>query len=194
MLNYDLSNVTPRKPVAASGFVAIPSGGYVCTIVRARLGKTNRGNDALYLVYDIAEGEFAGYFSSDRFASPDRDNKHQAVIVFSGDERQLENAKYNLEVISECNSTPYQRFDAVGSALSEHPEHFVGKRVGLLLQERITQSADGRVWHDVNVPLDAFTSVDDIRSGNFVVPPVLDERGGQQRKAPQPTVADDLPF
>lgn len=45
-----------------SGFKSLPNGGYVCKIVKAEETKSKSGKDMIHIAFDIAEGDYKGYF------------------------------------------------------------------------------------------------------------------------------------
>ena len=156
----------------------IPSGGYVCTITSAELKTTKNGDEALVICYDILEGEFAGFFSQDFYAN--KPFKHNDYIVFGKSEESLGVAKGKLNRIAESNSTSFAKFDPFSPVNSGHPELFVGKHVGLVLQERLC-TYNGRDQHEVKVAW--YENVADIKAGKFKVPETIDDRVKQQATA-----------
>lgn len=178
---WDFSNVQSMEGGAQRRDVV--SGGYVCTITSAAVQKTKSGKDELFLTWDIADGEFAGFFSDDFFAN--KPFKHCAHLML--DDANMGYTKRKLECIALSNAGVAASFDPF-YALNCNPQLFVGKRVGIVLQQRLYTYA-GIDRSEVEVA--AFKPVQDIVAGNFTTPPVKDER----TKQPVASASnDDIPF
>lgn len=192
---------TPAK--RGGGFRNVPSGGYVCKIVKATRGTHEKtGRPCVKLLWDIAEGEYAGEFSADVFQREKMDFRHDAYLVESGkngDDRDEAEKRmdgellWKLGIISESNATPVSSFDAV-YAFNLDPNLFVGRLVGFTLGEVLTTLRDGRDASKVVVV--EWKTVQDIRSGRFAVPRTLDNRQpGCAQPVPAPKAYDeDIPF
>lgn len=172
----------------------VPGGGYVCKVMSAERGTTKGGKPGVHLTWDVAEGDFAGAFSADFFAS--KPWRHDAWLL-EGDPNTDEGKKTNgitkgkLEKMIRSNSTPTGYFDAF-YAFNEAPQLMVGRLVGLVLQER-KRTYNGREYSEVQVF--EWKTVEDIKAGRFEVPPVKDERTPASQAAPAPTTYDaDIPF
>lgn len=57
----------------------LPAGAYVCTIRQAAVKQTNYGSQ-LCILFDIADGEWAGYYSDDFANNPRDDKKWKGVL------------------------------------------------------------------------------------------------------------------
>lgn len=148
---------------AMSGEFSKPTaGGYICKIINVEdvpMDSKEKGKgDYLRIEYDIADGEFNGYYKEqfDRwggiwFASFFRSYKEKAQGMF----------KHFTNCIEESN--PNYDWDWNESGL-------VGKLVGLVLGEEEYLNSNGKVKTKLSVK--EIKTVDDIKKGNFKIPAV----------------------
>jgi len=66
--NYDTA-----IPINTGEFTQVPPGGYIMRIVNVEIKKTKTGKEMMVLNLDIAEGEYANYFT-DRFLEDSKNN------------------------------------------------------------------------------------------------------------------------
>lgn len=181
-------------------------GGYICKIAGARCEKVNTKNgpaQKFVLAFDIAEGEFAGYFDS-LFKRAKEQNASGAKWRGTYDCFLLTNEgatnpffKGLLTCIDKSNE-PFQC--VVNGQLNE--ANLKGKLIGLLFrEEEYIGSSDGKK-HTV-VKACAARSVQTIREDNFEIPEpkLLQGNGGGRGAAPAAVPAgftqvddDELPF
>lgn len=168
-MKIDWQNVQESAENPAS---AVESGGYVCGIVKATYETTKKGAKALVIVWDIVEGPHKGEFSNEFYK--DKDFRHNDYIMLEGN--GLSMAKRKLKTISESNPG----FDAFGVVADpdtighgEPAKAFVGKYIGLVLQER-KYTYNGKDRSEVNVS--SYKTPDQIRGGEFEVPETIDDR------------------
>lgn len=181
---------TATASTGGGEYQRMTAGGYVCRIQAVRTKGTDYyGNDIDYvnskqyvkLIWDVADGEFAGKFSDDYWAGEDKDYAHQLYLSW----KNLGALKSNITAIEESNPG----FDAMAALNADKWELFVGKLVGLVLGEEEYLGNDGTVKTRFGFP--RLKSVQDIRAGKFKVPPLKklpeDER-------PKADTYDDIPF
>lgn len=61
-------------------FKKLPKGGYICRIMKVEETKSQNGNDMVLVYLDIADGEYAGYFSSS-YSNDTRPNKKWGAVI-----------------------------------------------------------------------------------------------------------------
>lgn len=171
---------------ASSGEFARPlAGGYVCKIINVIdvpvNPETGKG-DYLKIEYDIAEGDFMGYYKAlvDRFggtwsANTMRSYKENAVGMF----------KHFINCVEKSNKN--YGWDWNESSL-------IGKTVGFVLGEEEYENTQGQIKSRLVVK--QVKTADEIRRGEFKIPaPKKLESSSRSAVVPTPTIAeDDLPF
>ena len=200
--NFDMNAYNEAEASTGGDFQRMPAGGYVVTILDVRTKGEDYGRVVDYpeekqyikLIYDIAEGEFAGKYSDDYWQGPDKDYGHQ--IFFSW--KNMGAFKGNVRVFEESNPG----FDFMAAFNADRYDLFVGKKLGIVLGEEEYIGNDGSVKKRFTFP--RLKSVDDIRNGRFKVPPLktLDgapqsstaSSGGQDEQPPTSVYDDDIPF
>ena len=152
------------------------AGGYVCQIQAVRTHgedsyhrPINYVKDRQYVVmiFDVAEGEHAGRFSDEYFASQDKDYAHRFYLSWKNvetDERMMGMLKSKMQAFDESNGG----FDAFAALNAEQWTHFVGKYIGLVFGEEEYIANDGSVKTRLRFPY--IKSVQDIRDGRYRVP------------------------
>lgn len=174
----------------------LPAGGYICQIIAVTMEKSKSGNDMITLNYDIAEGEFKGYFM-DRYKNAPRNDlkepkwggKYYIVINTEGYESRLKAVTTSAE-----ESNPGYKWDWNEQSLK-------GKLIGGLFREE-EYIANGEIR--TSCKLWQVRSTKTIQSGEFEVPKKKEisdderERIQEQNNAPfegfTPVTDDDLPF
>lgn len=179
----------------------MPAGGYIAVIQAVRTdGPAGNGGRVDYvnakeyikLIWDVAEGEFAGRFSDDYWSGEDKDYGHQIFLSW----KNMGAFKGNIQAIDESNPG----FDALAAFEADRWEMFIGKKVGIVLGEEEYRANDGSVKTRFGFP--RLKSVQDIRDGKFRVPPLKKLDDGHQdgyfaapAQAPAPSAYDDsIPF
>lgn len=175
--NYDTVQAT-------SGDFARPTpGGYVCEIVRAEdfpfREETGKG-DYLKIEYDFTEGDLAGYHA----------DAYKKFGYWGGDfyrsykEKALGMFKHFTNCVEESNE---------GYEWDWNEQGLAGKKVGLVLGEEEYTGNDGAIKTRLYVK--DVKNVDDIRKGDFKVPPLKKLKGTSTAPAPTVDATDDyLPF
>ena len=157
-------------------FKKLPAGGYVVKIVAVRTEGESYGQvinypeEKLYikLIYDIAEGEFAGYYSDDYWSDPEHDFGHQIYLSW----KNMGAFKGNVHLIEDSNPG----FDFMAAFNADQYGLMIGKQLGIVLGEEEYIANDGSVKTKFGFP--RIKSVDAIREGKFKVPPLKKLDGG----------------
>ena len=142
------------------------------------------------LIYDIAEGEFAGKYSDDYWTGEDKDYGHQLFLSW----KNLGVLKNFMTCLDESNPG----FDAKAAFDADQWGLFIGKYLGIVLGEEEYIANDGTV--KVRYTMPTIKSVPDIRAGKFKIPALkkLKEAAtstpaGASEQVPT-DVYDDIPF
>ena len=173
---------------ASSGEFARPTaGGYICKIMDVEdvpMNAQGKG-DYLLIQYDIADGEFKGYYKEqfDRWGG-----NWNASFIRSYKEKALGMLKHFTNCIEQSNA---------GYEWDWNEKGLIGKVVGLVLGEEEYKNNAGEIKSKLVVS--QIKTVEDIKNGNFKVPapkklavenPTNDFVGF----TPIDDVIDDLPF
>lgn len=164
------------------GFKKLEAGPYVARITDM---EDNPQREYVEVVFDIAEGKDAGYYSDDW----GRNHPYAHHFFMSYKETALPMLKGRLEAIAASNPgfDPFAAWDA-GRA-----DMFVGKLVGINLQEEEYETSDGEVRTRLNVC--QVVDVQRVRDGKVKArdPKKL---GGKTAPATKPTevYAGEIPF
>lgn len=188
-----------------SGGPRLVPGGQVCKIVGARTETVNTQNgpkQKFVLAYDIAEGEFAGYFD-DQFKRAKEQDAGKAkwrgtydCFILTNEGKTNPWFKGMIACIDKSNE-PFQC--VVNGQLNE--ANLKGKLIGLLFRKEEYMGNDGKKKETVKAC--ATRSVQTIREGNFEIPEpkLLQGNGGGRGTAPAAVPAgftqvddDELPF
>ena len=178
-------------------------GGYVCRIIGARSETVNTRSGAkekFVLAYDIAEGEFAGYYDAQYKRAKEQDAGKAKwrgtydTFILTNEGATNPFFKGLLTCIDKSNE-PFTC--VVNGQLNE--ASLKGKLVGLLMREEEYIGSDGRKHTATRAC--AARSVQTIREGGFEVPEpkLLQGNGGRNASASVPAgytqvEDDDLPF
>lgn len=144
---------------ASSGEFARPSaGGYICKIMDVEdvpMNAQGKG-DYLRIEYDIADGEFKGYYKEqfDRWGG-----NWNASFIRSYKEKALGMLKHFTNCIEQSNA---------GYEWDWNEKGLIGKVVGLVLGEEEYQNNAGEI--KTKLVVKNVATVEDIKNGNFKVP------------------------
>lgn len=195
----DYENATAST--GGGDFQRMGAGGYVAQIQAVRTdgpasygkGRIDYVNSKEYvkLIYDIAEGDFAGRFSDDYWSGEDKDYGHQIFLSW----KNMGAFKGNIQALDESNPG----FDALAAFQADRWELFIGKKVGIVVGEEEYRANDGTIKTRLGFP--RLKSIQDIRAGKFKVP-ALKKLDGDQGHNAAPAKADvsesvydeDIPF
>jgi hypothetical protein len=177
-------------------FEKLPAGGYICRIITAddcpvgfNRNAPEKG-DYTKIVYDIAEGQYKGYYSDDW----GQKNTFAHTYYASYSDSNLGRYKGFLKAIDESNGT---NFEAKGEQGFDE-KLLVGKTIGIVIGYEEYENNRGEIKESAKA---AFVcSVDRIRKGDFKIPE-LKKLAGSTKPAPDavptgfsPLGDEDLPF
>lgn len=160
-------------------FKKLPPGGYICAILSA---EDVPEKEYIKIVYDIAAGEYADYYSDDW----GKDNLWAHTIYRSYKESAAGMFKAFINAIEESNKGYKWNFDE---------KTLKGKLIGIVLGEEEYIGNDGSV--KTRLKDRSTKSVRDIEENRFRIPKIkkLEEEQGTGSSAPAGFVeSDDLPF
>ena len=160
-------------------FKKLPPGGYICAILSA---EDVPEKEYIKIVYDIAAGEYADYYSDDW----GKDNLWAHTIYRSYKESAAGMFKAFINAIEESNKGYKWNFDE---------KTLKGKLIGIVLGEEEYIGNDGSV--KTRLKDRSTKSVRDIEENRFRIPKIkkLEEEQGAGSSVPAGFVeSDDLPF
>ena len=170
---------------AASGEYSRPTaGGYICKIMDVTdvpLNSSTGKGDYLKIEYDIADGEFKGYYKEafDRFGG-----NWWASLIRSYKETALGMFKHFTMCVEDSNP---------GYEWDWNEKGLIGKFVGLVLGEEEYQGNDGSIKKKLYVK--DVKTIEQIKKNDFRVPELkklkIEERKGFELIN---DIVDDLPF
>ena len=181
-----------NAPVSDGEFKKVTAGGYICRIqaIRTEGDGIDYVKDKQYVkvIWDIDEGDLAGYFSDDYWAGEDKDWGHTAYLSW----KNIGVLKNWLTCLDESNPG----FDAKAAFDADKWELFIGKRIGFVFGEEEYLGNDGNVKTRLRLP--NVKSVQDIQNGKFRVPALKQlENTPESTTTTSAAVADaydDVPF
>ena len=179
------------------------AGGYVVIIQAVRTEGTDgmgrridyvNAKEYVKLIYDVAEGDFAGKFSDEYWSGTDKDYGHQIFMSW----KNMGALKNTINCLDESNPG----FDAMAAFEADKWELFIGKKLGIVVGEEEYRANDGTIKTRLGFP--RIKSVQDIHDGKFRVPALkkLEEDNDGYFAAPStPTTGqaasvydEDIPF
>lgn len=151
------------------GGKALPSGGYICRIIKAQLTKSSKGLPMVEALFDICEGEYANYFGDKHRAnlmnnpqSSYPNNGRAKVVAIDENGKTKKSFKGFVTSIERSNDLTMPREDtAFINALS-------GKLIGVIFGREEFEGSDSKT-HWSTKPM-FYTSVQSIEEGNYTVP------------------------
>ena len=179
-------NITPQYD---GEIRKLPPGGYVCKIVNM-INVPER--EYVMMVYDIAQGEYAGFYSNDN-----REISKQWSHAISLSYKDTANAllKGRMERIEKSNPgfNPFAAWDA------ERFDMFAGRLFGGVIGEEEYEASDGTI--KIGMKLQGIYEVATITSGQFKVPALKPLNKNGKKPAGSQTTLDvqyansvDVPF
>lgn len=188
-----ISTIEAVEGGAGSGL--LPAGAYICVITDAVISKSKKGEIALLLTWDVADGEHAGHFAGSMYG-------HTEWLMLEG--KGAPYAAARLDKLSAANGTMIAPFDARGLAdryavafdtagrAGQMPvPEFAGRLVGLVIGTE-DELYNGKVQHRNFV--DRWVTPEEVRAGRYIdskgaahevrVPAHRDRTGGAQATAP----------
>lgn len=195
MPEIDMNEYNAAEETSGSGFAQMLPGAYVVRILAVRTeGETKTGRwtsgekKYVKLVYDIAEGEFAGKYSDDYFTDlkgqplEDKDYMHCHYLSW----KNMGYLKKQLNAITASN----RGFDALAAFRADKWGMFVGKLFGVVLDGEV--DLNDRGYDRWKFSIGDVISADDARTGNHREPRIEDKRVQVPASTYQPD--DDVPF
>ena len=158
-----------EKVFSGNSFERLPAGGYVCRILEVKVDKTQKGKQYIKLRFDIAEGEYSGFFQKrwNADAQSQYTRKWKGIYkiflpVFNGDNDAYMNDiaiyKGRINTIARCNNLPEPDIER-----GYDPDIFKNCLVGILFRDSMYMG------NSFTEP--AFLEdVQKIRSGDFEIP------------------------
>ena len=173
----------------------LPADGYVCTILKAEETTSSTGKDMIKVAFDIADGEFAGYFK-DMFDSwkASADDPKSVKWPFSGTKWILllnNEGQTNRDFKSFCTALEDSGVDVWKNDVFDAAS-LKGAKLGIIFRREEQEYNHATSWR--TVPW-GFRSVKTIEEGSFSVP--------EDKPLPQKTITeadsfsameDDIPF
>lgn len=143
----------------------LPVGAYVCKVKQVGVQNTDYGQQ-LCILFDIAEGEFTGYYNNDYTTSTLKNKKWKGVLkqflpIEDGSEKDMWTKRGLKGLITSFeNSNP-------GYTWNWDEKTLVGKMIGIIMrnEEWAYQGKQGWAVRPFRV-----TSVETVRSGKFTMP------------------------
>lgn len=149
-------------------YKSIKAGAYV-GVITEMVDITSR--EYVQLVFDIADGEFKGYFSDSFYAN--KPWAHNMVLSYK--DSALGMTKGRLQTIQECNPgfDPFAAWDA------DRWDMFKGRKVGLVLREEEYWNKNDREFKLGSPKCFKLCKLEDVTSGKYaeVKPKMLDDAG-----------------
>jgi len=153
-----------KKAAAYAPGAKLPIGGYVCDVLGVKYESGNNGNsDVITLQFDIAEGEYAGFFKNQYDNNQNEDKKYKGVVriyVPTDDGSDKDNWTKN----SFARWTNSFEASNTGYTWDWDEKKWKGKKIGITFGETGTVIEGKEI---VYVEARSAESVDNIRSGKF---------------------------
>lgn len=151
----------------------LKAGTYVVRIDSVLEDQTGYGNQSLKLVYNIVEGEFAGFFD-DITGDASSDWRHTIEVDVEENNGGRLNSLINAVAASNPGFPALQQWVEGGA----NELMLIGKVVGVTFQERLITNKRGKRKGQTSSYLDLwdFLPVDRVRMGQYDIPPVNDQR------------------
>lgn len=160
----------------------LPVNGYVC---RIKSVADNAASEYLKFEFDIAEGEFKGYYAK----------LEEAINIWLGN--FIKSYKEAALPFFKAFVTAVENSNAGFKFIDGQEQGFNGKLVGLVMrEEEYRKPTTGEVV--INVKVDEVRSADKIRSGDFKIKPLkkLEDAAPAKVKVSElkPLTDEDIPF
>ena len=192
MPKIDMNEYNAAAETSGGGREQMVPGAYIATVQAIRTeGETLYGawtsdeKQYVIVVFDIAEGPFAGEFSRDWYMKdgrldPDKDYLHRDYLSW----KNLGFLKHKLKAFSESNPG----FDAEAAFFADKWEMFIGKRFGAVLDGEVSTNESG--YDRWRFSVGEVASVQAVRDGKVREPRVTDNRV----QVAAADTYDDVPF
>lgn len=167
--------ITGYKQAEATSFSELPKlqpGGYVLKILNVKVEPTDWGS-RLAIQFDIAEGEFKGFFDKLYKATPDewenkkwKGSKRLSIPHNTGDDAKFKKSlgyfKSQIQAFENSNANLH-----IDCERDWDENVLKGKLVGALFNEKEWEKDGKKGW---STQCKRFVPANDIRSGNFTIP------------------------
>lgn len=149
----------------------LPAGGYVVRIIDAEEKKYPDGNEYLEIKFDIAEGEYRGFYKNQYENQTFEPKKYKGTIKINApkengtdqDNWTLKNFKTQIDALQDSDPN----FDAWTAKEELNTDGMIGLEAGLLFRNKEYDYKGNRgFWTE---PF-RFIATDKIRSGDFTIP------------------------
>lgn len=177
-----------EKTQAYGDFEVLPAGGYKCVIKKAECYEASNGKEYLKILFDIAEGEYEGFYKS-KYTNDTREDKKWSGVatVFTEGYDGGTNPKFKGLITSVEKSNTKYKWDWKEETLKD-------KKVGIVLREEEFEGQDGMVH--VATKFSHFVSYD--KAEEVKVPSMkrLSEKGNafDSIQTTSGDTGEDLPF
>ena len=177
-MGFKSKNTEWTEVTAVGDSKMLPANGYVAVITAV---EDVESKEYLRFTYDIAEGDFKGFFETD-----DREYTHQFVRSYT--EKSSGFMKKFLECVEGSNA------DFKLQGWDNDPDDLVGKLVGIIVQREDYTNRSGEDRARMNV--EGFAPAVDIRNGRFKLPEPKDNREKRDDQPAEGATAygADIPF
>lgn len=189
-----IKQYTGMKAEKTVGNTPLPAGGYVAEIKKAKVEEYSWGS-VVVVAFDIAEGEYKGFFQKQYDSNPNEDKKWKGTYritvpdesskFFQSNQRTFNNFIYALE-----DSNKGYHYDC-------DEKKFSGKSIGVIFRDKQWKMNGRDGW---TTECGAVTDVTAIRENTFkqLKPKPLDNGSNETANMTNPSatdfVDDDLPF
>lgn len=178
------------KTQVYGNFKSLPKGAYIIEIKDAKV-KESDGNQRIELAFDIADGEYKGYYADNYKNQKDEDKKWKGIATLwvpkdDGTE-QDEWSKRRFKTFTTAleDSNPGYRFDW-------DETKFKGKKVAGLFRYKDFEGDDGKPHRTLQ--LNSYCSIDDFKKGNYKLPKDYFKHGWtEDGDTSAPSVTDPAP-
>lgn len=143
----------------------LPLGAYVCKVFNARV-ETNEYGEQLCLAFDIAEGEYAGFYKKEFAANTMANKKHKGVLrIFLPKHDGSEKDEWTKSILKGLVSS-FEKSNP-GYVWNWNEQSLIGRMVGIVFRNEEWEY-DGKHGWAVR-PFRAI-STESVRSGDYTLP------------------------
>lgn len=175
----------------------LPAGGYICKILKAEETESRAGKPMIKVAFDIAEGEFKGYFremfDSWKAGSDDPQSVKwpftgtKWILLYNNEGETNRDFKSFCTALEDSGTDVWKKdmLDAAGLA---------GAQLGIIFRREEHEYMNTKSWRTVPV---WFRSVDSVRAGDYTVPddkPLPQITGTLDIPDSFSAAEDDIPF
>lgn len=178
-----------------SDFKVLPADGYVCEILKAEETKSSTGKDMIKFIFDISEGDFAGYFKEmyDGWKASAEDPKSvkwpftgtKWILLLNNEGQTNRDFKSFCTALEDSGTDVWKNDTFDASSLK-------GARLGIIFRREEQEYRGATSWR--TVPW-GFRSVKTIEEGTYNVP---EDKPLQQKPLSNAdsfsAMEDDIPF